>query len=48
MRFYWSGSSFTEDYKNAEEHGEFYHTWIQMSKLEPRPKAVGKNLTNAT
>ena len=36
--------SFSKDLQNAREKGEFYYDWIQLSKQEPRPKAMGKNV----
>lgn len=36
--------SFTQDFKNAEEKGDFYYDWNMMVRKEPRPLAMGKNI----
>jgi len=36
--------SFGNDLQNAREKGDYYYDWIQISKQEPRPKAMGKNV----
>ena len=36
--------TFKSDFKNAEEKGDFYYTWNELAKQNPRPKAVGKNI----
>ena len=40
--------TFKKDFKNAEAHGDFYYTWNQLARQDPRPKAMGKNIESET